>query len=226
MTRSVHNWTTIPGNFDRLNMFRVFESDNDLGIPTIKKENFVPDWLVPYRQRIRSSKDIGEGAVHTFLDDYRFEQIWNRPFDTFTAVEQVGAALSPDFSVYVEFPRAVQIWNIYRSRWVGAFWQSKGVKVIPTITWADEGSFEFCFKGVEKGSNVAISTVGVLKRKETHELFKKGFLAMLEQIEPELVLCYGEGSPFKLEEYTSIKWYPSIWKGIREALKGSAKNGR
>ena len=225
MTKSAHNWTTLPGNFDKLNTFHLFETDNKMGIPTIKKEQFVPDWLVPYRQRIRSSEDIGNGAIHTFLDDYRFEQLWHRPFDTFSAIEKIGAALSPDFSTYVDYPIAMQIWNIYRNRWVGAYWQKRGIKVIPTISWSDEQSFDFCFLGVEKGSYVAISTVGVGIKKETHEPFKAGFIEMLKQLEPELVLCYGESSPFKLEEYTNIKWYPSRWKGIKDALKGSAKNG-
>lgn len=224
--KSMHNWMSVPGNFDKLNASMIFEASNSLGIPTIKKEEFIPDWMVPYGQRIRSSKEVGQGAVHTFLDDHRFEHLWGRPIDTLTAIEKIGGALSPDFSLYTNFPIAMQIWNVYRSRWLGAYWQTKGIKVIPTISWSDERSFDFCFLGVEKGSHVAISTVGVVRRKEAHEPFKKGFFQMLSVIEPSLVLCYGEASPLKMEEYTNIRWYPSRWKGIRNALKGSARNGR
>ena len=223
MTKSVHNWDSLPGNYDKLNTFALFESDNDFGIPIIKKEDFIPDWLVPYRQKIRSKSDIGHGAIHTFLDDYRFEQLWHRPVDTLSAIEKVGAALSPDFSVYTDYPMALQIWNVYRSRWVGAYWQSKGIKVIPTIAWSDEKSFDFCFLGVEQRSYVAVSTVGIMRNKEAHMPFYKGYMKMLETINPSLVLCYGDKPYFcNMEEYTIVKWYPSYWRGIKNAMKGSA----
>ena len=31
-----------------------------------------------------------------------------------------------------------------KNRWGGAYWQSSGLTVIPTISWGDERSFEFC----------------------------------------------------------------------------------
>ncbi len=226
MTRTAHRWASLPGNFDKLNTFMIADSDNEYGIPIISKDYFIPDWLVPYKQRIRTEKNTGQGAVHTFLDDHRFEHIWNRPIDTLSVVKTIGGALSPDFSIYIDYPKAVQIWNIYRSRWMGAFWQTQGVKVIPTISWADEESFEFCFLGVPENSIVAISTVGVIRNKKAHPLFKAGFLEMMKIIKPSLVLCYGEKAPFDIEEYTRVRWYPSYWKGIRDAMKGGNKDGR
>ncbi len=216
---------SLPGNFDKLNCFAIFESNSKMGIPTIKKEDFVPDWLVPYRQRIRTDKDVGQGAVHTFIDDYRFEQLWHRPIDTLSVIKRVGGALSPDFSLFSNFPLVMQMWNVYRNRWVGCYWQSQGIKVIPTMVWTDERSFDFCFEGVEKGSYVAVSTVGSVRHPESRKIFERGYMEMLKRIEPELVLCYGESSPFNFEEYTRVKWYPSYWKGIREAMRGD-KDGK
>ena len=218
MTRTTHRWSDVPGNVDKLNTSIIFESDNKFGIPTIKKERFVPEWLVPFKQRVRTEKSLDNGAVHFFLDDYRFEHIWNRIYDTFPFIEKYGAALSPDFSTYVNYPIAVQLWNVYRNRWMGCFWQGAGIKVIPTISWSDEQSYEFCFLGVEKGSTVAISSVGVNKNIVASGLFKKGYIKMIEAIEPSLVLCYGESAPFDLEEYNKVKWYPSYWKSIRSVL--------
>lgn len=224
MTRTMHRWETLPGNYDKLNLSVTFESDNKYGIPTIKKEDFVPDWLVPYRQRIRTDLDISTGAVHFFLDDYRFEPVWTKPMDTFSVVSKIGAALSPDFSLYTKYPISAQIWNTYRNRWLGCFWQAQNLKVIPTICWSDEKSYEFCFLGVEKGSTVAISTVGANKSKNAGEFFKKGYFKMIEVIEPSLILCYGESAPFNLEEYNKVRWYPSYWKNIRDALKQKEGN--
>ena len=219
MTRTTHRWSDSPGNVDKLNTSIIYYSDNKYGIPVIRKDFFTPDWLVPFNQRIRTDKSLDGGAVHFFLDDYRFEHIWHRPYDTFTYIEKIGAALSPDFSTYLNYPIAAQIWNVYRNRWMGAFWQNGGVKVIPTISWSDDKSYDFCFAGVPRRSIVAISTLGVNRDSVASDLFKKGYLKMTEVIQPSLVLCYGESAPFNLEEYNKVKWYPSYWKSIRDTLK-------
>ena len=60
----------------------------------------------------------------------------------------------------------MKIWNIYRSRAIGQYYQEQGIKVIPTISWAEKETFEFCFDGIPKGSIVSISTIGVKQNKE------------------------------------------------------------
>ena len=46
-------------------------------------------------------------------------------------------------------PLALQIESVFKNRWCGAYWQSKGLKVIPTVSWGDERSFDFCFMFVD-----------------------------------------------------------------------------
>jgi hypothetical protein len=223
LTKTTHRWESLPGNFDKLNTFMLFASDNKYGIPTVKDDNFIPDWLVPYKTRIRTERDTSGGAIHTFLDDYRFEVLWHRPVDTLTAIQSVGASLTPDFSTYNSYPYAMQIWNVYRNRWLGAYWQAHGVKVIPTISWAQRESYEFCFCGVPKDSIVALSTVGILREAYSKGLFMEGYKEMTKRIEPRMVICYGEDTDLKLDEYNIVKYYPSYWKSIRDALKGGKR---
>ena len=68
------------------------------------------------------------------------------------------AVLSPDFSMYLEMAPVMQLYNVFRNRWCGAYWASKGIRVVPTVNWGDESTFDFCFEGIEKGSVVAVST--------------------------------------------------------------------
>lgn len=67
--------------------------------------------------------------------------------------------------------------------------QEQGIKVIPTVRWGDLASFNFCFDGIEKGSIVAVSTVGVKKQKS---LFMLGYNEMLSRIKPSKIICYGK----------------------------------
>lgn len=78
-----------------------------------------------------------------------------------------------------------------RNRWVGAYWQSKGRIVIPTISWSDSRSFEFCFEGVEQGGTVAVGMIGCKKSKLP---FMRGYNEMLARLKPEKIIVFG--SPF------------------------------
>lgn len=91
------------------------------------------------------------------MDDERFEPVWNTPEKGLSHVKGMGVAHTPDFSVYPEMPLSLQLFNVYRNRWCGAFWQLRGVRVIPSVGWSDESSHSFCFLGVEQGSPVAVS---------------------------------------------------------------------
>lgn len=99
-------------------------------------------------------------------------------------------------------PILLQMYNIFKNRWCGAYFQSLGIKVIPTISWSDERSFEFCFEGVEKGSTVSISTHGNHKCKEE---FMLGYEKMLEILEPSAIICYGKPFP---EMKGNLKIFP------------------
>ena len=96
--------------------------------------------------------------VHFFLYDYRFERVWKNPDNDIVKLSRYRAVLSPDFSMYLEMAPVMQLYNVFRNRWCGAYWASKGIRVIPTVNWGDESTFDFCFDGIEKGSVVAVST--------------------------------------------------------------------
>ena len=62
---------------------------------------------------------------------------------------------------------------------------------IPTISWASEETFEFCFDGIPKGSIVSISTIGIKGSDEAYQIWKKGMDEMIKRIEPSAILVYG-----------------------------------
>ncbi len=64
--------------------------------------------------------------------------------------------------------------------------------VIPTISWGNTQTFEFCFDGVEQGSIVAIGMIGC---KPSKFGFMHGYNAMLEKIKPSKIVCVGQPFP-------------------------------
>ena len=225
MTRTSHRWQSKPGRFDALHALELFPSDNELGIPCLAHAPVerVPAWLAPYRTRIRANDPPDDGAVHFFLDDYRFETVWSRPRKALEALAPYTTLLSPDFSLYREWPLALQIFNTYRNRWCGAFWLSRGFRVIPTVSWSTAESYAFCFLGLPRRSVVAVSAVGVgLDRPLEGYLFREGFREMVARLEPTVALSYGP-LPAGCRELVEVVEYPTRWEGIRAARKQGAR---
>lgn len=173
-----------------LDLIDLDNSTNDFWqMPVINNDNFIPDDIIGFNYA-KSSKQHNVG-IHFYLDDYQFERIWNKPEDYIDILKQYECIFSPDFSLYLDMPMPMKIWNIYRSRQIGRFYQNQGIKVIPTLSWAEEETFEFCFEGIPKGSIVSISTIGVKKNKEALKIWKAGVDELIKRIEPSTILIYG-----------------------------------
>ncbi len=225
MTRTSHRWQSHPGAYDALHATKLFPTANAYGIPDLlhTPADQVPVWFVPYRQQIRSRQSLTDGAVHFFLDDYRFETVWTRPYKALEALRPYTMVLSPDFSLYRDWPLMLQLWNIYRNRWCGRFWQEQGFTVIPTVSWSTYPSYDFCFLGVPQRSIVAVSAVGInLQEPLEHRLFLDGFTEMVRQLAPQIVLSYGP-VPAACHELVKVKSYPTRWTNIRAARRASNK---
>lgn len=190
VTRSSHNWQQMPGNWDKLNTHTMYASGNSWGIPDLPQATVIPERLVAYNDRYACDHAQLGSAVHFFLDDYRFETIWSKPLRPLSRLKRVGAALTPDFSLWSEMPLAMQLWQVYRSRWCGLWMHGNGVDVIPTVSWSTPDSYDFAFAGIPQDSVVAISSVGI-RGDEAAASYRDGIKAMLKTIFPPVVLVYG-----------------------------------
>ena len=138
-------------------------------------------------------------AVHFFVDDKRFEVVYSQPERNLEKLKQYKVLLTPDFSLYAEMQPWRRIESTGKSRWCGAYWQSKGLTVIPTISWSTPESFDYAFDGIEKNSFVAIGTLGC---KHAKRGFLKGFDTMCERLSPQCIICFG--TPFSEMEKEPI----------------------
>lgn len=191
------NWKSRPGNYDPLKGTQLFPGVGDWSIPELEPEMYVPEVAVPYDDwgRIKPDDKPRNAAVHFYTDDYRFEAVWNNPERTLHRVDMADVLFTPDFSLYRDHPLAIQLWNTYRNRWVGAFWQSRGLRVIPTVGWSTKESYSFCFDGLPLHGLVSVSSVGIMRDPVAIDLFKAGYDMMLRLIQPRGVVFYGETIP-------------------------------
>lgn len=217
-TRTSAQWDTQPGKFDALNLRMTFRSLNENQIPDLQPTDFVPANLAAWNMhRHRDHAAVSGGALHFFLDDYRFETVWSSPERLLPRVLAVGASLTPDFSLWRDMPRAAQIWNVYRSRWCGAFWQFFGVEVIPTACWGRKETFDFCFDGIPEHSTVALSAVGI-KSELDKQFFRNGLRELISRTQPKLLLSYGELRFCDDLDLPDVREYPTYWDRRRKQI--------
>ncbi len=215
MTLENFNYRTNP-----LFLRNQFKSDNKFGIPDIPKikfgDNELKDLLLlGFNQLKRDNGKHAERIIHFFLYDYNFEKVWSNPKPYLKNIIKYKGMLTPDFSMYLEMPYTMQLYNTFRNRWCGAYFASNGIRVIPTVSWADEKSFEFCFQGIEKGSVVAVSTYMFHETKhhqDQKDIFLKGYNKMLAEIEPEKIICYSEPFSEMSGDIIYVDYEKSSWK--------------
>lgn len=178
-------------NFDR--DFRP-EYTGKYGFPAMERTNTSGEEFMRFCDW-KENDDPSDVIAHFFYDDYKFIQAWKDPDAYVDRLRRFKAVISPDFSLYTDFPLALQIMSCYRRQWVGAYWQRLGLDVIPDVIWGEPETFDFCFDGIPKYSTVAVSSVGVKRDDEWNgkdgELFKRGYDEMLKRLKPKKILFYG-----------------------------------
>ncbi len=193
------------------------------GIPEMERTNTTGDKFLRFMDWSEVD-DLSGYIAHFYYDDYKFMSAWRDPDKYVDRLRRFKAVVSPDFSLYTDFPRALQILSCYRRQWCGAYWQSLGIDVIPDVVWGDKETFDWCFDGIPKGGTVAVSSVGVKRDKNWNntdgDMFKAGYDEMLNRLEPRTVLFYGdmidglEGNIIRI---------PSFYEQKRDYLNERAK---
>lgn len=85
----------------------------------------------------------------------------------------------------------MQLWNIYRSRALGAWLQNQGIRVIPNVRFGDDRTFECCCDGLSRHSVISIGTLGCLHDKVYRNIFENGIESVARRLEPETIVFYG-----------------------------------
>lgn len=177
--------------YENLNR-RIFPGIGEYGIPQIEPEVFEGNCeFIGFNYARGKCNNPEEKAVHFFLDDYQFDALWRNPDRYVDKLSRFQYILTPDFSTYTDFPKAIQIYNHYRKHWIGAYLQEYGCHVIPTISWSMPDSYDWCFDGEPEGGTVAVSSVGCVNSAEKRSLFLSGYAAMVERLHPETIIFYG-----------------------------------
>ena len=204
-------------SMDMLNAFDVFDLElTNRDYPKLTKCLDIPSSIIPFDKCIRSV--VLNSWVHFYIEDYQFERIWTNPKRYVNLLSRFEGVLSPDFSVYYDMPVHMKRWNIYRNKFMSAYMNAHGLKVIPSIQIVDPGLWCDAIDGIENGSVVSVNCVGIKRRYFAKRMFNQQMKYVYEMLNPEKVILYGDDS--MLCEYDNVVHFDSNHiKRIRDAQK-------
>ena len=181
--------------------------------PIVKKQNIDIEKikLLSYVDTKVNDENNKDKTIHFFTYDWKFEKVYENAEQELEKLSQYYCLFSPDFSMFTNMPLALQIANVFKNRWCAAYWQSKGLKVIPTVSWGDARTFNFCFDGIEEGAAVVVCTY---YRENDEESFMLGYNEMIKRIKPSLILCYDE--PFAQMQGNVKSFLPTTYEWIKD----------
>jgi hypothetical protein len=144
---------------------------NSIGIPNLRPDRLVqelPKNLTTWGDR-QSTPDDGKSwyffnygaAPHRglpldraifsfFTHDQHIETWWATPAYRVGQILRAGVKniVVPDYSLWDFSPTAAHIWSIYRSMWLGRYFQEAGLNVIPRIEFFQPKSQHFTLMGI------------------------------------------------------------------------------
>jgi hypothetical protein len=173
------------------------------------------------------SKKLGHW-VHFYTKEYNFQCVWASPAKYLSLFKRFAGVITPDFCMYTNAPRALQIWSTYRNRAIAYWLQNNGVPTVLNVRWGDERTFDFAFEGLPTGGSFAVGTYGCIEDVEDRYYFRKGLSVMLERLRPDVIVNYCEYSEYVFAEceergvrVLTLDCWPASWR--RHLLKRQSR---
>lgn len=197
---------------------RIFNSNNEYEIPTLRKDMMALSGLVvpfaPWGADSRLRTDVQ--TYHFYVDDYRFEAIWKDPSKLVNS--GCSVIVEPNLSLYETTPVAYGLHMIYKKRWISRWLQEKGIRVYVDLNVASK-FYEYNQIGIPKGYN-AFCTRGYADRL-VYTKMELDIARQISGVETPNMLVYGGGKAVKqFCQENGLIYVESFINGERkEALK-------
>jgi len=192
----------------------IFHSSNSWGIPDLLEDEGLLADVSPDMTWDRSEETVTEsawfchsarpfpeerssGVIGYFTEDYRFESLWNSKTRQALKLlrEDWSGVCLPDYSIYSDDPYPVQLWNTFRQRWLGRFWQELGIPVIPIISGiTKDGSHkEWFLKTLPVEPPVVAMQIRTINRggKQYWKEIQKQIKDTIDIVAPKKFIIYG-----------------------------------
>ena len=190
-----------------IELFRHLSYTGTYQMPMVKPYNGkIPEFLIPNYRLSRRTMTCGVCPCF-YTDDTQFERAWNKPREFIKSLTRYTYVTSPDFSVFLDLPRPIQMTNIFKNKALAAWWQSMSINVIPSISWTNIKHIEEDLDGWPMSSVIAINSTGIGLDKRAKHNWIEGYEATVDTLKPTFILRYGAIQESERAEIS--RYYPN-----------------
>ncbi len=186
------------------------------GIPFVKKSRIDISelnngkWLIGLQNAKSNDRNCENKIVHCFRYDRDLARFYNDPYRFVESCSKYYAASTLDFSMHPGMQESQIINSTFKNRWSGFWLQSNGYEnVIVTVGWVDDKSYDICFAGIENGSLLIISTLGV-KNEKCRLGFMDGYEELRRRFPDSQIICVGERLPGMADDICYVHYEESF----------------
>lgn len=175
----------------------LFPSNNIYDIPTLLLEQQPTELYLPFKPYGADSRDKKvPGTYHFYVDDYRFEAIWDNPRNIVNS--DCIAVVEPNLSLFDTTPLSYGLYLIYKKRWIARYFQSFDIKVFADLNVSKKFA-DYNKLGIPEGYN-AFCTRAYADRLESLES-EIQIAREISGLDNPLFIVYGGG--LKAKEISS-----------------------
>ena len=164
----------------------------DMGFPILPAVNTRPKDTVDFGESFsRILKGHRKLNVNFYIDDEKFQKLWNNPDKYLEHLTCFHSVCGLDFSIDTQMPLVMQYWNKYRSMALDWYLSLNGITVIPSVNILPYEGREWLLDGIPQRSVVSCCTNGRIRSKRAREEFCEGFYQMCGKLQPLRVVIIG-----------------------------------
>ena len=177
------------------------------GYPQLAPTNSVPEKVISFNEW-RANKHPEKYWVDHFIDDFRFECVYNNLFRYIERYKKAKGVIGTDYSAYRDMPTWQRKMNVGKNRTIDFILQLNGIDVIPVVSFAYLNDFDWCLDGLPRNSSVAISTNGSVRNIVSKNIFIDGVFELQKRLKPSALIIAG-GPVSELDDvFDNIYYYP------------------
>jgi hypothetical protein len=211
---SIEEASTDLGGAMQLKEDMFFDSDLSFGIPPLRSDMLLSleldktyglwmgrrdtksvfdRWLYTWGGDSSVGLDLSKAIINFYTEDYKFECFWYaaREYATRIITSRVIGAITCNYSVWEAWPQALRIYNVYRSRWLGRYWQEAGIKIIPDIDFGSSADIDLVVQGIPKNAPCLSTQLHAgLHTVEASIDIKRSLKRVVDELKPQSLLLY------------------------------------
>jgi hypothetical protein len=183
------------------------------GFATRKWEDENQWWFYNYGESTSGMADLSKIILAFYCFDDQFEKWWWYP-DKYVAKalnSGIKYAVCPNFTASALEPHTLNLYAIFRSRWIGRYCQEAGMKVIPDISWP-RGDLEFLEKYVLPSLGTDLPVIASQRQTFDHtadkaytDSLRKGYEMVVDALKPEKYIIYCSTKVFQWMKSLKLK---------------------